>query len=59
LGKVNVLTHADQTIFGNSYKYDFANLNFNKNPMALNFYNTTSLAGIGVWTPSKWLSGLS
>lgn len=47
LGKVNVLTHADQTFFGNSYKYDFANLNFNKNPMALNFYNTTSWAGIG------------
>jgi porin len=56
LGKVNVLTHADQTFFGNSYKYDFANLNFNKNPMALNFYNTTSWAGIGVWTPSKWLT---
>jgi hypothetical protein len=56
LGKVNVLTHADQTVFGNTYKYDFANLNFNKNPMALNFYNTTSWAGIGVWTPSKWLT---
>jgi porin len=56
LGKVNVLTHADQTLFGNSYKYDFANLNFNKNPMALNFYNTTSWAGLGVWTPSKWLT---
>jgi porin len=56
LGKVNVLTHADQTFFGNNYKYDFANLNFNKNPMALNFYNTTSWAAIGVWTPSKWLT---
>jgi porin len=56
LGKVNVLTHADQTLFGNNYKYDFANLNFNKNPMALNFYNTTSLAAIGVWTPLKWLT---
>jgi porin len=53
LGKANVLTHADQTLFGNNYKYDFANLNFNKNPMALNFYNTTSLAAIGVWTPSQ------
>jgi len=42
LGNVNVLTLADQTFFGNTYKYDFANLNFNKNPMALNFYNTTS-----------------
>jgi porin len=53
LGKANVLTHADQTFFGNSYKYDFANLNFNKNPMALNFYNTNSLAAIGIWTPSQ------
>src|SRR6201996_6989537 len=53
LGKGNVLTHADQTLFGNSYKYDFANLNFNKNPMALNFYNTSSLAAIGIWTPSQ------
>ena len=56
LGKANVLTHADQTFFGNIYKYDFANLNFNKNPMALNFYNTSSWTGIGVWTPSKWLT---
>lgn len=53
VGKINVLTICDQTLFGNSYKYDFANLNFNKNPMALNFYNTTSLAAVGVWTPSK------
>jgi porin len=56
LGKVNVLTHADQTLFGNSYKYDFANLNFNKIPMALNFYNTTSLAAVGFWMPSKQLT---
>jgi porin len=48
LGKANVLTHADQTLFANSYKYYFANLNFNKNPMALNFYNTNSLAAIGI-----------
>ena len=53
LGKANVLTHADQTFFGNDYKYYFANLNFNKNPMALNFYNTYSLAAIGIWTPSQ------
>ena len=53
LGKANVLTHADQTLFGNSYKDNFANLNFNKNPMALNFYNTSSLAAIGIWTPSQ------
>jgi porin len=56
LGKLNVLNLADPTLFGNSYKYYFANLNFNKNPMALNFYNTTSLAAVGVWTPSKLLT---
>ncbi len=56
LGKLNVLNLADPTFFGNSYKYYFANLNFNKNPMALNFYNTTSLAAVGVWTPSKPLT---
>src|SRR5882724_4486630 len=56
LGKTNVLKHADQTLFGNSYRYGFANLNFNKNPMALNFYNTTSLAAVGLWMPSKRLT---
>jgi hypothetical protein len=56
LGKLNVLNLADPTFFGNSYKYYFANLNFNKNPMALNFYNTTSWAAVGVWTPSKSLT---
>ena len=56
LGKANVLTHADQTLFGNNYKYYFANLNFNKIPMALNFYNTTSLAAVGFWMPSKRLT---
>ena len=55
VGRINVLTMCDQTLFGNSYQYDFANLNFNKNPMALNFYNTTSLAAGGVWTPSQKL----
>jgi hypothetical protein len=55
LGKINVLTVCDQTLFGNRYKFDFANLNFNKNPMALNFYNTTSLSAVGVWTPSRKL----
>ena len=56
LGKTNVLIHADQTLFGNSYKHFFANLNFNKIPMALNFYNTTSLAAVGIWMPSKRLT---
>jgi len=55
LGKINVLTVCDQTFFANSYKYDFANLNFHKNPMALNFYNTTTWSAVGVWTLSKKL----
>ena len=55
LGRIDVLTICDQTLFGNSYKFDFANLNFNKNPMALNFYNTTSLSAVGLWTPSRKL----
>jgi porin len=53
LGKTNALKHADQTLFGNRYRDYFANLNFNKIPMALNFFNTTSLAAVGVWMPSK------
>ncbi|MCU1234812.1 MAG: hypothetical protein JWP63_2779 [Candidatus Solibacter sp.] len=53
LGKNDILTLCDQTLFGNSYKDYFANFNFNKNPMALNFFNTTSLGALGVWTPTN------
>jgi len=56
LGKINVLNICDRTLFGNSYKDTFANINFLKNPMALNFYNTTTLAAVGVWTPTKWVA---
>ncbi len=56
LGKLNVLYLADQTLFGDSYKYYFANFNFNKNPIALNFFNTTSLAAVGVWSPTDWFT---
>jgi len=56
LGKANVLTGCDQTLFGNSFKYYFANFNFNKNPQALNFYNPTSLAAIGLWKPANWVT---
>jgi len=55
LGRIDVLAMCDRTLFGNSYKFDFANLNFNKNPMALNFYNTTSLSAVAVWAPSQKL----
>jgi porin len=56
LGKINVLNICDRTLFGNRYKDTFANVNFLKNPMALNFYNTTALAAVGVWTPTKWVA---
>jgi len=56
LGKLAILDIADQTLFGDSAKYYFANLNFNKNPIALTFYNTDTIAAAGVWTPTKWLT---
>jgi carbohydrate-selective porin OprB len=52
LGKVAVVSLADQTLFGDSYKYYFANFNFNKSPAALNFFNAVSWAALGVWAPS-------
>jgi len=54
LGKITVLTICDQTLFGDSFKYYFANFNFNKNPQALNFYNPTALTAVGVWRPVSW-----
>ena len=56
LGKISDVFIPDQTLFGNSYKYYFANFNFNKNPMTTNFYNPTAWAALGVWTPAKWLA---
>jgi hypothetical protein len=56
LGKLAIVNIADQTLFGDSAKYYFANLNFNKNPIALTFYNTYTIAAAGVWTPTKWLT---
>ncbi len=52
VGKISNIFIPDQTAFGNSYKYHFANFNFNKNPMTPNFYNPTSLAVLGVWALS-------
>ena len=52
LGKISNIFIPDQTAFGSSYKYHFANFNFNKNPMTPNFYNPTSLAALGVWALS-------
>jgi porin len=56
LGKISDVFIPDQTLFGNSYKYYFANFNLNKNPMTTNFYHPTAWAALGVWTPAKWLA---
>lgn len=53
LGKISNIFIPDQTLFGDSYKYDFANFNFLKTPMTPNFFNPTSMAAIGAWRPSK------
>ena len=53
LGKLSDIFLPDRTLFANSYKYDFANFNFLKNPMLANFYNPTALAALGVWRPAK------
>jgi carbohydrate-selective porin OprB len=55
-GKLAVLYLPDQTLFGDSYKYYFANVNFNKSPVALNFYNAVSWAALGAWSPSPQLT---
>jgi hypothetical protein len=55
LGKISDVFFPDQTLFGNSYHYYFANFNLNKNPMTTNFYNPTAWAGVAVWTPAQWL----
>ncbi|WP_426425575.1 carbohydrate porin [Bradyrhizobium genosp. A] len=49
IGKISDVFIPDQTEFGNSFKYYFANFNLNKNPMTTNFYNPTALAALGVW----------
>ena len=58
LGKISDVYIPDQTLFGNSYKYYFANFNFNKNPITTQFYNPTAWAGLGVFTPTEnWAIG--
>src|SRR5262249_8111323 len=53
LGKISDIYIPDQTLIGNSYNADFANFNFLKNPMTLNFYHPTALAALAAWTPKK------
>jgi hypothetical protein len=56
VGKISDVFIPDQTLFGDSFKYFFANFNLNKNPMTTNFYNPTSLAALAIWTPMPWLA---
>src|SRR5262245_38380870 len=56
LGKINGLFIADQTLFGDRFRYYFANFNFNQNPIYGQFFNTTTLSAIGLWTPTPWLT---
>jgi hypothetical protein len=56
VGKINGLFIADQTLFGDRFRYYFANSNLNKNPIYSNFFNTTTLAAVGVWTTTPWLT---
>jgi porin len=55
LGKINGFFIADQTLFGDRFRYYFANSNLNKNPIYNSFFNTTTLSAVGVWTTTPWL----
>jgi porin len=55
VGAISDIFIPDETLFGNSYKYYFANFNLNKNPMTVNFYQPTALAALGAWTAKPWL----
>ena len=55
LGKFSTVFIPDETLFGDSYKYYFANVNFNKNPQFINFYGQTTWEAVGVYTPAPWL----
>jgi porin len=56
LGKINGFFIADQTLFGDRFRYYFGNFNFNQNPIYGNFFNTTTLSAIGLWTTTPWLT---
>lgn len=55
LGRISDIYIPDQTTFGDSYKYYFANFNFNKNPMTAGFYQPTAWSALGIWAPSRRL----
>ena len=55
-GKINGFFIADQTLFGDRFRYYFANFNFNQNPIYGQFFNTTTISAIGLWTPTPSLT---
>jgi porin len=59
LGKISTVFIPDQTLLGDSYKYYFANFNFNKNPQTTNFYTSNSWAALAVYalTPKFIVAG--
>ena len=56
LGKISTVFLPDQTLFGDTYKYNFANANFVFNPHAGNLFHVTSWAALGIWTPVQGLA---
>jgi len=56
LGKINGFFIADQTLFGDRFREYFANFNFNQNPIYGQFFNTTTISAIGLWTTTPWLT---
>jgi porin len=59
LGKISTVFIPDETLFGDSYKYYFANFNFNKNPQTTNFYTSNSWAALAAYalTPKFIVAG--
>src|SRR5262245_34789137 len=56
IGKINGVFVTDKTLFGERFRYYFANTNFNINPIYSDFFNTTTIAFVGLLTPTPWLT---
>lgn len=59
VGKIGTVLLPDQTVFGDSFRYHFANFNFNKNAITSTFFNPTALGAFGIWsfTPKFAVAG--
>jgi carbohydrate-selective porin OprB len=55
-GKIGTVLLPDQTAFGDSFKYHFANFSFNKNAITANFFNPSALGALAAWTVTPHLS---